>query len=59
MNKRAQAHPYHPTIRHRLKYAVLTRFPLRFWWHLPQSTRDWWAKESQMRRGWSPMGRMK
>jgi len=57
--RRQHARPYRPTVWHRLKYAALTRFPLRWWWRLPEKTRNWWIAESQRINGWSPMGRMR
>lgn len=59
MNRKPHASPYKPTLWARLKYAVLTRFPLRWWWRLPESTRGWWIKESQARQGWTVMGRLR
>jgi hypothetical protein len=59
MTRKPHARPYKPTRWDRVKYAVLTLFPLRWWWRLPESTRDWWIRESQLRHGWSPMGRIR
>ena len=50
---------YRPSIGARIKYRVLTAWPLRWWWRLPAKTREWWVRESQMRHGWTPAGRMK
>lgn len=59
MSRQPHARKYTPGIRARVKYAVLTHFPLRWWFRLPERTRDWWIRESQMRQGWSPMGRIR
>lgn len=59
MSRKPHASPYRPSIMARIKYAFLDHFPLRWWFRLPERTRNWWIRESQMRHGWSPMGRMK
>lgn len=43
--RQPHARPIRPTIRERIRYAVVSRWPLRWWWHLSEPTREWWVAE--------------
>lgn len=59
MSRKPHARKYVPGIRARIKYWVLVHFPLRWWFRLPEKTRNWYVEESQMRQGWTVMGRIR
>lgn len=50
---RQHARRYRPSLRARARFAIVSRWPLRWWWRLSPATRDWWVEEYHRRHGFS------